>query len=319
MNVGTNGWTSSGRDASTAGKNDKSGGTEGGNGIPLTTARTTTDSSENTFSTDVVGSTGVTEQIQTRTSDMIRRIFLAMVAFVSGCCSCPAFAQEPIKNNIVNPYEDDTPEMKPLTEADVRAIFGSMIDEKLVPMRRTDQQLEERIARVEATLASFGNSKVTSTRKVGGGGSTGSVVASPYVAPKVTTRVMAPPARQWTYPGEIHDHLNRSHGVSGIEGMSTADAEALHSSIHESEGVILGPMVPKDWTASQGQVVSVVTQAPSVQVIQPASFSTSVSKSVSNPLWSATRTATSSSNCPGGVCPAPSARSFAPRARWFGR
>lgn len=239
---------------------------------------------------------------------MIRRILLVMVAFVSGFCSCPAFAQEEVKSNIVDPYQDDMPDMKPLTEADVRAIFGSMIDEKLAPMLRTDQQLEERIARVEATLATFfPDSKVTSTRKAGGGGSTGSVVASPYVTPKVTTRVMAAPARQWTYPGEIHDHLSRSHGVSGIAGMSTADAEALHSSIHESE-------------SSHGQVVSVVTQAaPFVQVVQPASFSTSVSKSVSNPLWSATRTATSSGNCPGGVCPAPSARSFAPRARWFGR
>lgn len=38
-------------------------------------------------------------------------------------------------------------------------------------------------------------------------------------------------ATHWTYPGEIKSHLSSGHGVDA-SGMSTAQAEALHDSLH---------------------------------------------------------------------------------------
>jgi hypothetical protein len=127
-----------------------------------------------------------------------------------------------------------------------------------------------------------------------GGGSSGSKPNATYVLPKTSGTVVtvpvtpAPPVapvRQWTYPGEIHQHLNQSHGVSGIEGMSTADAEALHSSIHESE---------------VGQAVSVPKAPVVVRSVPVTNYFPQILPNVSR-----TSTMTRGSSCPGGVCPLP--------------
>jgi hypothetical protein len=41
-------------------------------------------------------------------------------------------------------------------------------------------------------------------------------------------------ANHWTYPGEIRTHLAVSHGVNAA-GMTTAQAEALHDSLHNGD------------------------------------------------------------------------------------
>jgi len=41
-------------------------------------------------------------------------------------------------------------------------------------------------------------------------------------------------SREWTYPGNIFDHLRSSHGTNA-DGLSVAEAERLHSSIHNAE------------------------------------------------------------------------------------
>lgn len=47
------------------------------------------------------------------------------------------------------------------------------------------------------------------------------VVASPQVS------------THWTYPGEIRSHLESGHGVNA-SGMTTAQAEAMHDSLHNA-------------------------------------------------------------------------------------
>lgn len=118
-----------------------------------------------------------------------------------------------------------------------------------------------------------------------GGGSTGSKLSTTYVLPKASSTVVTAPARQWTYPGEIHQHLSQSHGVSGIEGMSTADAEALHSSIHESE-VKQTVSVPQTVVSTPKAVTNYFPQ-----ILPSVSRTSSMTRGVSN--------------CPGGVCPSP--------------
>lgn len=42
------------------------------------------------------------------------------------------------------------------------------------------------------------------------------------------------PAVHWTYPGEVRSHLASEHGVNA-SGMTTAQAEALHDSLHNAK------------------------------------------------------------------------------------
>lgn len=84
---------------------------------------------------------------------------------------------------------------------------------------------------------------------------------------------------RWTFPGDLTTHLQTTHGQS-VAGMSVADQLRLHDSLHDS--------APKT----------------SYQVVRSAPVVRSV------PMYSTSRTTTktTTSNCPGGVCPVPQYR-----------
>ena len=228
---------------------------------------------------------------------MIKRLLLPLMVLLAGAFA-PAFAQEATKN-IVNPYEDTIPEMKPLTEEDVRAIFGSMIEERLAPLRDADASHEARLAKLEAFMTSGG--RVSS----GGGGSTGNVTRNVYQnAPAVRQSAV----RHLTFPGtSIEAHL-REHGYY-TPSMTDEQRLSFHDSLHPEELAKLNSMRAAVTYSQPVQSQAQVQYAPQV--------STSYSKTVTNPFRSSTTT--SESSCPGGVCPMPQSRAYSPRARLFGR
>ena len=203
------------------------------------------------------------------------------------------------RTEIVKRFDDIDERLDMIEKAKVSALPAVDYESRVAALEKQIQAMKQ--AKPKSTVKTGSGStgvnlpsiyaRKTPTVVQSGGGSTGSKPNTTYVLPKASSTVVTVPAvvqspvRQWTYPGEIHQHLSQSHGVSGIEGMSTADAEALHSSIHESE-VNQAVSVPQT-------VVSVPKTMTNYfpQILPSVSRSSTMTRGVSN--------------CPGGVCPSP--------------
>lgn len=232
---------------------------------------------------------------------MISKLLIALAFVVTALPAASSYAQNP--RGVVDLNLDDAPEMKPLTEDDAKAVFGSLIDAKLVPLQQTDRMLDERLSNLEKlspittvkTVATQ-SKQVQATSTSNCPGCVCPTNQPVKIAPAKQPVKIAPAQNQghWTFPGgNISAHLNSDHQKIDTRGMTQEQMLTLHDSLHkeaQAKSAIAQPVAPRN--------------------------TSSVSKSVTTPYRQVQTTATS--NCPGGVCPAPG-RSYAPRFRLFGR
>lgn len=211
-----------------------------------------------------------------------------LIACVMTCaffsrCSGPSltFADAP-KFNLVD--EQDAPEMQRITKDEALRIFGDLIDEKLEPYSQADAMLQAKIDAFEERLSSLENPVVAKAP------------APPPALPKVTVKT-SEPEKHWSYPGHITTHLqSERHGGINTNGMTIEQQLALHDQLHEAE---------RSGVTKTKVVRSPVVQVPAVQY----SFATSeipmvqqsATRTVTGPFVQ--RSTTTSSSCPGGVCP----------------
>ena len=207
-------------------------------------------------------------------------VFMMLSLFAR--CSSPSmsFADAP-RFDVIDEMDADAPRMQPIDEEDAIRIFGSLIDEKLAPLLMADAAQEAKMQAFEERLAAFEASRI--------------VARAPAPPPKVTVTQSVAPVKtssgpHWTYPGDITSHLQSDkHGYIDTTGMTIEQQLSLHDSLHNTAKASVKP------------ASSTTTYTYSYPVSSLPMSTQTTSSSYSGPLVQRSRTTTSS--CPGGVCP----------------